>query len=37
MASIENFVKVKISGKQARVEALQLDGTPIEVTEPGTR
>ena len=37
VASIENFVKVKISGKQARVEALQLDGTPIEVTELGTR
>lgn len=33
VVSTENFVRVKIEGKRAQVEALLLDGTPIEVTE----
>ena len=31
--SVEHFVVVHVDGKKARVEALRLDGTPIEVTE----
>jgi hypothetical protein len=31
--STEHFVVVKVEGKTARVEALRLDGTSIEVTE----
>lgn len=33
VVSVENFVTVKVSGKTALVEAIGLDGTPIEVTE----
>lgn len=33
--SIENFVTVKVEGTKARVEALQLDGAPIEITQLG--
>jgi hypothetical protein len=35
VVSTENFVTVKVDGKKARVEALLLDGSPIEVTELG--
>src|SRR6266567_3982127 len=31
--STEHFVVVKVEGKKARVEALQLDGQPLDVTE----
>jgi len=36
VASTEHFVVVKVDGKKARVEALQLDGHPLDVTELGT-
>ncbi|MBZ5725329.1 MAG: metallophosphoesterase [Acidobacteriia bacterium] len=35
VASTEHFVAVKVEGKTARVEAIQLDGNPLEVTELG--
>jgi hypothetical protein len=31
--STEHFVVVKVEGKTARVEALRLDGRPLEITE----
>ena len=31
--STEHFVVVKVDGKTARVEALRLDGQPLEITE----
>jgi hypothetical protein len=31
--STEHFVAVKVEGKSARVEALRLDGRPLEITE----
>ncbi len=33
VVSTEHFLKVKIAGKTARVEAIKLDGQPLETTE----
>ena len=35
VVSTEHFVAVKVEGHTARVEAIQLDGNPLEVTELG--
>jgi acid phosphatase type 7 len=35
VASTEHFVVVKVDGAKARVEALQLDGQPLEATDLG--